>query len=223
MPNVDAADGVIRTTLRGQVLDRVRTLIVDWDLAPASNIGERDLCARLGVSRTPLREALLGLEAEGLLRSEAGRGFFVAALSIDEARELYPLIWTLESLAVEQGRPAVTPALETLAARFRAARTPPRAVSADGAWHEALIAACRCPRTAAILRRLRTAAARYEYRYFSDLASIRASAGQHDRICRALRRGDWREAAATLRRNWEQGLDVILQGLTTDEEKGRTC
>ena len=212
MPLSAAGTGELtRTTLRGQALDRVRALIVTGDLAPAANVIERDLSTSLGVSRTPLREALRGLEAEGLLRTEPGRGFFVQNLSPEEAGELYPLIGTLESLAVEQGRPTVSTALHKHAARFRSARSPGRAVEADNAWHEALIDTCNRPRTAAILKQLRTAAARYEYRFFASLDAIATSADHHDAIAAALRRKRFREAGALLLQNWEQGLDRIRQ------------
>ena len=214
MPYIAASAGtgeLTRTTLRGQALDRIRSLIVSGDLAPAANVIERDLSAALGVSRTPLREALLGLEAEGLLRTEPGRGFFVQNLSEHEAGELYPLIGTLEALAVEQGRPMVSTTLQKLASRFRCARSPARAVEADNAWHETLIECCDRPRTAAILKQLRTAAARYEYRFFATPAAIRTSADQHDAISAALRRKRYREAGALLYQNWEQGLERIRQ------------
>ena len=214
MPTAVPAAGageLTRTTLRGQALDRIRTLIVSGDLAPATNVIERDLSAALGVSRTPLREALLGLEAEGLLRTEPGRGFFVQDLSKQEAGELYPLIGTLEALAVEQGRPMVSTTLQKHASRFRSSRSPARAVAADNAWHETLIESCDRPRTAAILRQLRTAAARYEYRFFATPATIHTSANQHDAITAALRRKRYREAGALLYQNWEQGFQRIRQ------------
>jgi DNA-binding GntR family transcriptional regulator len=214
MPTNAAGPGageLTRTTLRGQALDRLRALIVTGDLAPAANVIERDLSATLGVSRTPLREALRGLEAEGLLRTEPGRGFFVQDLSREEAGELYPLIGTLEALSVEQGRPLISTALLKQAARFRSARSPGRAVDADNAWHETLIDSCDRPRTAAILKQLRTAAARYEYRFFASLDAIASSAAQHDAITAALRRKRYREAAGFLRQNCEQGLERIRE------------
>ena len=198
-----------RTTLRGQTQQRVRALIVAGDLPPATNVVERDLSAQLGISRTPLREALLGLEAEGLLRAEPGRGFFVADLSVEEARELYPLIWTLEALAVERGRPATLTALGVIGARFRAAETPEAAHAWDRAWHEALIDQCGSPRTAAILEGLRAAAGRYEYRFFSNATAIRESAAQHDAIVRELKKQRFRQAAALLEHNWQQGLEWV--------------
>lgn len=207
---LDAASGAVpRTSLRGAARDRVRGLIVAGRLPPRANVVERDLSAQLGVSRTPLREALLGLEAEGLLHTRPGRGFFVADLSVAEARELYPLIWTLEAMALRRGRPTDLRALRPRGAAFRAATSAGQALAGDRAWHEALINECRAPRTAAILEPLRVAAARYEYRYFSSRAAIVKSADQHDAIVRALQRRRYGEAARLLRRNWQQGLDWV--------------
>ena len=144
---------------------------------------ERNLSQALGISRTPLREALLGLEAEGLLRAEPERGFFVAALSVEEAREIYPLIGALEALAIERGRPTVLDGADDQ--RFRAAKDQAQAVERDREWHETLIGRCGTPRMAAILQGLRTAAGRYEYRFFSGRHVIAESARQHGEIAGA--------------------------------------
>lgn len=213
---------VTRTSLRDATKDRIRALIVAGDLAPGVNIVERELSACIGVSRTPLREALLGLEAEGLLYAEPGRGFFVTALSVDEARELYPLIGTLESMAVRRGRPSDLSGLRALGAAFRGAATPEQALTADHAWHEALVAKCRCPRTAALVTPLRIAAARYEFRYFSTPATIRASADQHDAAVRLLQRGRSVQAAAIIKKNWEQGLEWVERNLRREQSSVST-
>lgn len=194
-----------RTTLRTETQSAVRRRIVEGRLAAGSNVVERDLSRDLGVSRTPLREALLGLEAEGLLRSEPQRGFFVQELSAAEGRELYLLIGTLEAFALETGRPTNLDTLDEINGRFRTAAGPASAVRLDGEWHEALMAACRLPRTAATLGVLRTAAARYECRFFAGSQAVIKSARQHDQILQALRRKAYPRAATLLKQNWEQG------------------
>lgn len=196
-------------TLRARTQEALRARIIDGRLSPGTNVVERDLSTALGVSRTPLREALLGLEGEGLLRAEPQRGFFVLDLSLDVAREIYPLIATLEALAIVRGRPARVGSLEGINERFRAAADQAAAVRHDQEWHEELLRLCRVPRTAAILRVLRADAARYEYRFFSGPRTIRTSALQHDGIARALRRNMYALAAARVTGNWEQGLQWI--------------
>lgn len=204
--------GVRRTTLRAEAQAAVRARIVDGRLPPGSNVVERSLSATLGVSRTPLREALLGLEAEGLLRVEAQRGFFVAGLDVEEARELYPLIGALEALAVETGKPTDVADLDAANKRFRASKNQSEAVERDREWHERLVAHCGCPRTSSILQGLRTSAARYEHRFFSGRQVIAESARQHDAIVAALAKGRHARAAALLRENWKEGLRWIEHG-----------
>ncbi len=197
---------VRRTTLRAETREALRARILDGRLPPGANLRERDLSEALGVSRTPLREALLGLAAEGLLRLEAQRGFFVTDLTVTEAREIYPLIWTLESLALERGAPADAAALAAINARFRRAQDPQQALAWDGAWHEELVRQTGAARTAAVLEPLRAAAARYEYRFFSGRNAIVESARQHDAVGLALKRKRHADAARLIQQNWEQGL-----------------
>ncbi|MBN9605539.1 MAG: GntR family transcriptional regulator [Actinomycetales bacterium] len=96
----------------------LRDAIVDGELAPGTPLGEVEQAARLGVSRTPLREALARLESEGLVHP-AGRGVIVSAVSLGRIRELFELREALEiqaaRLAAERGDRAV---FATLAARF---------------------------------------------------------------------------------------------------------
>lgn len=197
---------VRRTTLRAETREALRARILDGRLPPGANLRERDLSEALGVSRTPLREALLGLAAEGLLRLEAQRGFFVTDLTVAEAREIYPLIWTLESLALQRGAPAEVEALAAINARFRRAEDAQQALAWDRAWHEQLVRQTGAARTAAVLEPLRTAAARYEYRFFSGRNAILESARQHDAIGLALKRKRHADAARLIQQNWEQGL-----------------
>ena len=128
---------------------------------------------------------------------------------MEEARELYTLIGTLEALAITRGRPEITPRLTEINRKFRAATEAEAAVEHDREWHETLIRQCGLPRSAAILEVLRTAAARYEYRFFSGRGMIRESACQHDAIARAMQKKSFKSAAALVKRNWEQGLQWV--------------
>src|SRR5215471_12036634 len=76
--------------------------IVKGKLQPGARLVEAQLSARMGLSRTPLREALFRLEREGLVRTELRRGFSVSPLSEREARETYSIVAALESLGLRQ-------------------------------------------------------------------------------------------------------------------------
>jgi len=102
-PQTESKDAPIRTDLRRIVLER----IVSGTLAPGVRIKEARLAEELGTSRTPLREALIKLEQEGFVRSELAHGFTVEPISGREVREIYPLLWTLETLALRSSGNAI--------------------------------------------------------------------------------------------------------------------
>jgi DNA-binding GntR family transcriptional regulator len=85
--------------LRVQVLDGLRSAIIDGRLAPGARLTERELTEMMGVSRTVIREALRQLESEGLIANVPNKGPVVRALSLDEAKDLYTIRAVLEGLA----------------------------------------------------------------------------------------------------------------------------
>lgn len=91
--------------------EKLRDEILEWQLAPGTVLGEVEQATRLGVSRTPLREALARLSADGLVEALAGRGVVVAAASVDSAAELFEVRVALETqaaaLAAQRRDPAV--------------------------------------------------------------------------------------------------------------------
>jgi DNA-binding GntR family transcriptional regulator len=86
-------------SLHGDVLARLRDYIVEGQLAEGDRVPERQLCEMLGVSRTPLREALKVLAAEGLIDLLPNRGARVRQLSEKDLRELFDVLAGLEALA----------------------------------------------------------------------------------------------------------------------------
>lgn len=77
--------------LSGRVAERLREAILRGDLGPGRRIRQEELADRLGVSRAPVRQALVILEREGLVRTDPGRGAVVAPLTVDLIRDLYQL------------------------------------------------------------------------------------------------------------------------------------
>ncbi|MFX1677087.1 GntR family transcriptional regulator [Paraburkholderia sp. A2WS-5] len=90
-----------RQRLHDTVVDHLREFIVEGQLAPGVKLNERKLCEVLGISRTPLREALKVLAAEGLIEISPNRGATVAQLSEAEIRDMFELMSGLEAFAGE--------------------------------------------------------------------------------------------------------------------------
>lgn len=88
-------------TLREIVLDKLRSAIMNFQLLPGDRLVERDLCDRLGVSRTSVREALRHLESEGLVEYAEAKGPRVAIITLEDARDIYELRCVLEGLIVQ--------------------------------------------------------------------------------------------------------------------------
>ena len=80
--------------------DRMKHAIISGVFPPEKLLVERELCEMLGVSRTPVREALRRLSSEGLVESHPGRGMFVTRLNAADARQIYELKEALERMAV---------------------------------------------------------------------------------------------------------------------------
>ncbi|GGK01471.1 GntR family transcriptional regulator [Pseudomonas matsuisoli] len=88
-------------TLREMVLEKLRSAIMNFQLLPGDRLVERDLCERLGVSRTSVREALRHLESEGLVEFADAKGPRVAIITLEDACDLYELRCVLEGMVVQ--------------------------------------------------------------------------------------------------------------------------
>lgn len=201
---------------REPLRDQVRTLLLEWllngELEPGSSISEPELANRLEISRTPLREALLKLEMEGLLRSEPGKGFSVRPLTPDTAEDLYELTGILEVEALKDGGVPPNETLDELE-EFDRRRNfnhedhdPVEAIRFDWKWHESLVARCTNGELLETLRMLKNRLYRYEYIFADDFARLGTKGLEHHaEITEALREGDMERATALLREHWEMG------------------
>ncbi|WP_439379307.1 GntR family transcriptional regulator [Amycolatopsis lexingtonensis] len=132
-----------RRGLADEVADRIRDAIFDGGYAPGSQLREVELAEALGVSRGPVREALLKLEREGLVRGEWHRGTTVTALSDVDVAELDSLRAALEQLAVALvvERAPDLAEIDAVVGRMERAADEHEMVRCDLAFHDAVYAA----------------------------------------------------------------------------------
>ena len=211
----------LRNQVRDELLERMRSGAVD----PGEGISEVQLAAELGVSRTPLREALIGLAELGQIEWTDGRGFRFKPLSAEELRELAPILASLESLAIEltpeAERVRIGGELLELAENFTAEQVELALVTArDDEWHTLLTSGCGNGRLLALLQNTRQAFHRYEQLLIPDHAVISRVAAEHIEIARAMQRGDLAGATRALSENWLNGARrtaEMAQSLTTEQ------
>ncbi len=101
MKSIDTIEGIARKTLHEELVERLRDIILEGALDVGAKVPERQLCERLGVSRTPMREALKVLAADKLVTLIPNRGAVVRGLTPEDIDELFPVIGALEALAGE--------------------------------------------------------------------------------------------------------------------------
>ncbi|TCD14207.1 GntR family transcriptional regulator [Oricola cellulosilytica] len=101
LADVEPVETLSRPALAVELTDRLRTLIMEGELKPGEKIPERLLTERFGVSRTPVREAVKVLAAEGLVMLVQNRGAVVSELTVAELEEVFPVLAALEGLVGE--------------------------------------------------------------------------------------------------------------------------
>ncbi|HEU4560050.1 MAG TPA: GntR family transcriptional regulator [Longimicrobium sp.] len=212
---------ITRVPLREQVHRAIVGRILREEIGAGSRISDSVMAQELGVSRTPVREALLRMEREGFLEVDVGRGFFVKPLSAREVAEIYPILWTLEVLALRacppRGNGAVAELDRINAELGEAGDDPERRIDLDMAWHRALLDGCPNERLLEMIAGLKAVIRRYEYAYMQNAGRIPVSTRTHHEIARALERGDREAAVPLLESNWRSTMDELLPWL----ENGR--
>jgi DNA-binding GntR family transcriptional regulator len=194
-------------TVADQAYLALCTEILAGRIGPDVRLTEMTIAERLGISRTPVREAVRRLIIEGFLTRERREGLRVTTLNPDEVQQIFNIRLMLESYAARRAAEFVTPgeaAELTRLAEVMTAHSPPRSDAdfvtlsqANTAFHRLVIQAARSPRVAALVSLavnlglvLRT------YRMYSERDLIRQSRQHHD-IAEAIaaREPDWAEAA----------------------------
>jgi DNA-binding GntR family transcriptional regulator len=197
-----------RTLLRDEAYARLRDAILDGTLEPGEQLKDAELSAWLGLSRTPIREALARLEEHGLVESAPNRYTRVAPLDRRDAQDAFHVVAALHALAAALAVPRVgereLDAMRSANAAFEAALARgdvDAALAADDSFHAVLVQASANREIARSLDRLIPRVRRLERARFASLAG-RRSVGQHERIIGRCAAADVEGAADAVRENW---------------------
>ena len=217
--------------LREQVLETLRTEIIEGRMEPGRRLTERELTDLLGVSRTVLRESLRQLESEGLISLIPNKGPVVRSLTADEARELYRIRESLEGLGArlfaEQVEPDSLAGLEAALTRVEAAYSandPAQVLEAKNAFYEAIHSGAR----SSILSRMLSTVLAQIWRWRAlglshpgrSPSRSTESVGNLRKVVDAIRAGDGDRAEAAARHEARVAATEVLRILADGEAAG---
>ncbi|HMJ32655.1 MAG TPA: GntR family transcriptional regulator [Baekduia sp.] len=208
MPVPEQRDAVDRHLLRDNAYSMLCEAIVDGTLQPGEPLHDEDLCGWLGLSRTPLRDALSRLAEDGLVEIAPQRYTRVSPLTARDAHDTFPLLAAVHALAAELGVPRLDlEATERLRAEndaFVAALTVGAACAAyeaDDRFHQVFVDAAGNCEIERALRHMAPRLRRLEVLRTGALPG-RRSVAQHEAILARAAAGDARGAASATRENW---------------------
>lgn len=200
----------------------LRKMIVDGSLPAGARVNEVHLAKSLGVSRTPLREALGRLVAENALTVVPRYGYYVCPLTFEEFRQIYQIRPILDPEALRLTgipSPERLARLEEINRKIIAATDAEEIISLDDAWHLELLA--ECPNRVLVelieqnIRRTR----RYETALMREQRNVCRASDEHEEIIDALRAGNLEAGCDALRRNLESGFEPIAEWLKARESE----
>jgi DNA-binding GntR family transcriptional regulator len=216
-----------------RALATLRDLIMGGELAPGARLGEVEIADRLGVSRTPVREALSRLAAEGLVEIAPNRGARVVTWTVAELEGVFDLRAVLEpqltAHAVPNAAAADVDELDALARRMHEVGTPGPGQDLDAlvplnrAFHDRLVALAAHPTLAtALAAAIHPPIVRRNFLTY-DEASLRRSLAHHSEIVAALRAGDpeWARAVMTSHIANARAVMVRAAGVQIAEQAAR--
>ena len=206
--------------LREIVSDALRQAIRDGILPPGERLMEIPLAEELGVSRTPIREAIRILEQEGLVVMIPRRGTYVADMSLKDVTEVFELRSILEELAAELAAERITnEEIEALEqhlveiGNYMNENTLDKVVQADILFHEILYKASRNDRLVEMINNLREQTLRFRTLSMSQTGRLAKTWDEHRQLVEAISDRDVERARQIARIHMEESEKTLLAGM----------
>lgn len=203
-----------RTFIRQEAYAKLRKWILEGTLAPGAQLRDKELAEHLGVSRTPIREALLRLEDEGLVKTKPNRSTLVSSIDFHNAFHLYSIVWTLERLALSQAFGSITEEhiqhmidanerfLQKMKAKDRFS-----ALEADYDFHSVYIKLSQNQEIEKIIFEIKTKLKRLDLYYFDKIKNAILSYDEHKKIIEALTQRNLPLALEAVEHNWKNSFN----------------
>ncbi len=214
--------------LRELVFETLREAIISGQLKPGERLMEIQLADELGVSRTPVREAIRKLELEGFVVMIPRKGAYVADISLKDIADVFELRRALEALAAELAAERATEEeIEQMErclfelAKVIEQKDVAKIVEIDTKFHENLYVASRNQRLGGILSLLSELIQRYRTRTLSNEARMKVALEEHRGLVEALAARDPESARRLAQEHIESAENSLMTLLALDEAKGK--
>ncbi|WP_353138319.1 GntR family transcriptional regulator [Limnohabitans sp.] len=215
--------------LHNQVTHRLRQMLVENQIAPGAKLNERTLCEALNISRTPLREAIKALAAEGLVALLPNRGAVAVALSEDDVRNTFEVMAGLESQSGMLAAQRITDAelseikalnLEMMAAHVR--RDLSTYYRLNAVIHRAINAAAKNPVLSATYEQVNARLQALRFRSNQDEDKWDNAMAEHTQMIEALQARDAPALRDVLLKHLENKRDVVIAQLLAQQTNTTT-
>ncbi|WP_449371757.1 GntR family transcriptional regulator [Arthrobacter psychrolactophilus] len=212
-----------RQSLREQIETEIMNRVGAGEFDMGKGINEVELSAELGVSRTPLREALISLTQQGVITRISGKGFRWAPISETDYADAVQIVAALECLALDLSPvdelAAIAPQILALANSFTISEGSSEEINGhDDQFHQLLTSRCPNARLHEAIAAHKTALRRYEKFFVGGGDRIGRAATEHSAIADALLAGDLPAARQALSANWLNSTSRIAQALASKEK-----
>lgn len=212
--------------LRDVVFKTLRQGILTGELKPGERLMEIHLANKLGVSRTPIREAIRKLELEGLVTMIPRRGAEVAQITEKSMKDVLEVRKVLDNLSVELACERITEEekeqLKNACVDFEdAVRTGDFSMIAktDVVFHDIIVAATRNMRLSQMVNNLAEQMYRYRFEYIKDSSQHSRLIGEHREICQGIIERDKEKALAAIETHIDNQEKAVLRQIRIDREK----
>ena len=212
--------------LRDVVFNTLRNAILTGELSPGERLMEIKLADKLGVSRTPIREAIRKLELEGLVTMIPRRGAEVAQITEKSMKDVLEVRKVLDDLSVELACERITEEekemLKNACVDFEeAVKTGDFAKIAktDVAFHDIIVTATRNIRLSQMVNNLAEQMYRYRFEYIKDSTQHARLVQEHEEICQGILAGDKKRALEAIEAHIDNQEIAVLKQIRIDRDK----
>jgi DNA-binding GntR family transcriptional regulator len=211
--------------LREVVFRTLRQAIIQGEFQPGERLMEESLANKLGVSRTPVREAIRMLELEGLVVMIPRRGAEVAKITVKDLRDALEVRMSLEALSVRLACERIDEAgkeqLIEASMQFKEAinsKLVPAIVEGDERFHDVIFSTTNNQRLITIAQNLREQVYRYRVEYVKDFSYHDKLVREHDQITRAILTRDAETAEQIMKSHIYNQEQIVIKNISADDK-----